>query len=154
MTFRKIEPIDDSDGYSLLDSAEEVITDQKVVVIKLDSIHQAPSFVIEPTLPPSAITRPWRQTQMKIVDTQEGLCLNWRLEKEYWYWIRFNSTRLSLFIYACRFGEQFGYNCEVWDQGIYGGIAGWSECVHNWSIWCWVLRELSCLKWKFTLLFF
>ncbi|KAF3973591.1 hypothetical protein CMV_002990 [Castanea mollissima] len=23
----------------------------------------------------------------------------------------------------CRFGEQFGYNYEVWDQGIYGGIA-------------------------------
>ncbi|KAL4599826.1 hypothetical protein ACB092_11G155200 [Castanea dentata] len=66
--FTEIEPIDDSDGYSLLDSAEEVITDQKVVVIKPD--RQAPSFVIEPTPPPSAITRPWRQTQMKIVDTQ------------------------------------------------------------------------------------
>ena len=68
--FTEIEPIDDSDGYSLLDSAEEVITDQKVVVIKPDPICQAPPFVIEPTPPPSAITRPWRQTQMKIVDTQ------------------------------------------------------------------------------------
>ena len=27
-------------------------------------------------------------------------------------------------------------------KGIYGGIAGWSECVHHWPIWCWVLREL------------
>ncbi|KAM3690743.1 hypothetical protein ACB098_09G146500 [Castanea mollissima] len=56
--FTEIEPINDSDGYSLLDSVEQVITDQKIVVIKLDPIHQAPSFVIEPTPPPLAITRP------------------------------------------------------------------------------------------------
>uniref|UniRef100_A0A2N9F831 Uncharacterized protein n=1 Tax=Fagus sylvatica TaxID=28930 RepID=A0A2N9F831_FAGSY len=62
--FADIEPIEDSDGYSLLDSAEEVITDQKVVVIKPDPIR-ATSFVTE-----SAITRPWRPTQMKTMDTQ------------------------------------------------------------------------------------
>ena len=27
-------------------------------------------------------------------------------------------------------------------KGIYGGIASWSECVPDWPIWCWVLREL------------
>jgi hypothetical protein len=62
--FADIEPIEDSDGYSLLDSAEEVITDQKVVVIKPDPIR-ATSFVTE-----SAITRPWRPTQMKTMDIQ------------------------------------------------------------------------------------
>ncbi|KAK9996458.1 hypothetical protein SO802_021144 [Lithocarpus litseifolius] len=53
----------------------------------------------------------------------------------------------TLSIYVCRFGEQFGYDCDVWDQGIYGGIAGQSRCEHDWSIWRWVLRELSYLKW-------
>ena len=41
-------------------------------------------------------------------------------------------------------------------KGIYGGIAGWSECVHDWPIWCWVLRELvtdpcfACYKFVFV----
>lgn len=41
---------DESDGFSLLDSAEEVITDQKVVVIKPDS-----AFDFFPTLPSNVI---------------------------------------------------------------------------------------------------
>ncbi|KAM3733108.1 hypothetical protein ACB098_11G110400 [Castanea mollissima] len=88
--FTEIEPIDDSDGYSLLDSAEEVITDQKVVVIKPD--RQASSFVIEPTPPPSAITRPWRQTQMKIVDTQPTFRLLRKMLRK----------RIELWSHTCR----------------------------------------------------
>ncbi|KAL0538172.1 hypothetical protein IC582_027174 [Cucumis melo] len=41
---------DDSDGFSLLDSAEEIITDQKVVVIKPDS-----AFDFFPTVPSNVI---------------------------------------------------------------------------------------------------
>ncbi|XP_031743297.1 protein GRAVITROPIC IN THE LIGHT 1 isoform X2 [Cucumis sativus] len=41
---------DDSDGFSLLDSAEEIITDQKVVVIKPDS-----AFDFFPTVPSNLI---------------------------------------------------------------------------------------------------
>ena len=24
-----------------------------------------------------------------------------------------------------RFGEQFGYHCKVWNQGVHGGASGW-----------------------------
>ncbi|XP_023514504.1 uncharacterized protein LOC111778761 isoform X2 [Cucurbita pepo subsp. pepo] len=48
---------DEPDGFSLLDSAEEVITDQKVVVIKPDSAFDLfpslPSAVIKPLAPPN-----------------------------------------------------------------------------------------------------
>ncbi|XP_061353545.1 protein GRAVITROPIC IN THE LIGHT 1 [Gastrolobium bilobum] len=47
--------VDDSDGFSLLDSAEEIITDQKVVVIKPDP---DPSHNFSPGTPPPPQTPP------------------------------------------------------------------------------------------------
>jgi len=32
---------------------------------------------------------------------------------------------VSLLGLCFRFGEQLGYYCKVWNQGVHGGIAGW-----------------------------
>ncbi|KAI4356742.1 hypothetical protein L6164_000736 [Bauhinia variegata] len=62
---------DDSDGFSLLDSAEEIITDQKVVVIKPDSVQncapETPSSLLE-LAPPKSLA----ETQvMKLEQTEK-----------------------------------------------------------------------------------
>ncbi|KAF5446228.1 hypothetical protein F2P56_031868 [Juglans regia] len=69
--FAEIEPVEDSDGFSLLDSAEEVITDQKVVVIKPDPIRGS-SLPAQPSSSPpqSVITRPLNPTQNIIINTR------------------------------------------------------------------------------------
>ncbi|XP_038876283.1 protein GRAVITROPIC IN THE LIGHT 1 [Benincasa hispida] len=56
---------DDSDGFSLLDSAEEVITDQKVVVIKPDS-----AFDFFPALPSKPIVNPFPPKSNQALETQ------------------------------------------------------------------------------------
>ncbi|KAK7339373.1 hypothetical protein VNO77_20036 [Canavalia gladiata] len=66
-------PIDDSDGFSLLDSTEEIITDQKVVVIKPDpdpSHNFSPGTYPSPQTPepkttPQITTSPPRTTEPK-----------------------------------------------------------------------------------------
>jgi hypothetical protein len=73
--FADIEAVEDSDGFYILDSAEEVITDQKVVVIKPDPIHGTPlpaqpSPSPIPAPPPSVIARPLGRTQSKTINTQ------------------------------------------------------------------------------------
>ncbi|KAG2669322.1 hypothetical protein I3760_14G029000 [Carya illinoinensis] len=69
--FTEIEPVEDSDVFSLLDSAEEVITDQKVVVIKPDPIY-GPSVPEQPSLSPprSVMPRPLSRTQNKTINTR------------------------------------------------------------------------------------
>ncbi|KAE8022310.1 hypothetical protein FH972_008120 [Carpinus fangiana] len=70
--FADIEAVEDSDGFYILDSAEEVITDQKVVVIKLDlplcphNHHQYQHRHVSDRL----IARPLGQTQRKTINTQ------------------------------------------------------------------------------------
>jgi hypothetical protein len=73
--FADIEAVEDSDGFYILDSAEEVITDQKVVVIKPDPIHGTPLSAQPspspiPAPPPSVIARPLGRTQSKTINTQ------------------------------------------------------------------------------------
>ncbi|XP_040995267.1 protein GRAVITROPIC IN THE LIGHT 1-like [Juglans microcarpa x Juglans regia] len=69
--FAEIEAVEDSDGFSLLDSAEEVITDQKVVVIKPDPIY-GPSVPEQPSLSPPRSVMPWplNRTQNKTINTR------------------------------------------------------------------------------------
>ncbi|XAR63194.1 hypothetical protein NMG60_11023045 [Bertholletia excelsa] len=52
----------DSDGFTLLDSAEEFITDQKVVVIKPDPVHRPSSSASKPSSPVRPITPLFSET--------------------------------------------------------------------------------------------
>ncbi|KAI4354820.1 hypothetical protein L6164_003653 [Bauhinia variegata] len=61
---------EDSDGFSLLDSAEEIITDQKVVVIKPDSAHNF-SPGTPPSLPDLAPRKPLSETQLNKLEQTE-----------------------------------------------------------------------------------
>lgn len=63
------ENIDDSDGFSLLDSTEEIITDQKVVVIKPDPNPSSPTPELTETIPPFTPTQ-IPETTLPLTPTQ------------------------------------------------------------------------------------
>jgi hypothetical protein len=69
--FADIEAVEDSDGFYVLESADEVITDQKVVVIKPDPIDGNPLPALPSPAPPqSVIARPLGKTPTKTINTQ------------------------------------------------------------------------------------
>jgi len=80
--FADIEAVEDSDGFYVLESADEVITDQKVVVIKPDPIDGTPLPTLPSPAPPqSVIARPWSSNR-----TQLG--------KKFFFFLIYNPDRI------------------------------------------------------------
>lgn len=66
---------DDSDGFSLLDSAEDFITDQKVVVIKPDPAGNSSPETTTPSTPELPVAKPPAESQVKKLEETEKLSL-------------------------------------------------------------------------------